>query len=115
MAQGKKVLSPALRVWVEKQIERLEKLSTSIPEAEEEAERLKFAYSLDCISELIEYASAYGFFESPKAINKTEKKNFFLVEPIRRQGKISLDTYGVRCLIYYRKPEENFFISEKVF
>lgn len=98
----KKVLSPALRVWVEKQIERLEKLAAQIPEAEEEADRLKFAYSLDCISELIEYASAYGFFESPQVKNKKEK-NFFLVEPIRRQGKISLDNYGVRCIVYYRR------------
>lgn len=84
MTQEKKVLSPALRVWIEKQIERLEKLAVAIPGAEEEADRLKFAYSLDAISELIEYAQAYGFFESPKAINKTEKKNFFLIEPIRR-------------------------------
>lgn len=110
----KKVLSPALRAWVEKQIERLEKLAAQIPEAEEEADRLKFAYSLDCISELIEYASAYGFFESPQVKNKKEK-NFYLVEPIRRQGKISLDAYGVRCLVYYRQPEQDFFISEKVF
>lgn len=115
MNTEKKVLSPALREWIEKQIEWLEKLAAQIPEAEEEADRLKFAYSLDCISELIEYAQAYGFFENSKAINKTEKKNFFLVESIRKQGKISLDAYGVRCLVYYRQPEQNFFISEKVF
>lgn len=110
----KKVLSPTLRVWIEKQIERLEKLAVAIPEAEEEADRLKFAYSLNCISELIEYAIAYGFFESPQFKNKKEK-NFFLVEPIRRQGKISLDNYGVRCLTYYRKHWGGFEIQERVF
>lgn len=114
MTQEKKVLSPALRVWIEKQIERLEKLAVAIPEAEEEVDRLKFAYSLDCISELIEYAAAYGFFESPK-VKKKEEKNFFLIEPIRRQGKISLDVYGVRCLTYYRKQGGGFEISERVF
>jgi hypothetical protein len=59
MAQEKKILSSAMRNRIEKQIERLEKLSAAIPEAEEEAERLKFAYSLDAISELIKYAGAY--------------------------------------------------------
>lgn len=114
MNTEKKVLSPSLRVWIEKQIERLEKLAASIPEAEDEAEHLKFAYSLDAISELIEYAQAYGFFESVKKTDKKEK-NFFLIEPIRRQGKISLDAYGVRCICYYKQTSKGFEISEKVF
>jgi hypothetical protein len=70
---------------------------------------------LDAISELIKYAGAYWFFDSPKAINKTEKNNFFLVEPIRKKGRISLDTYGIRCLVYYRWTSKSFEISEKVF
>ena len=96
------MLSPALRAFIEKQIERLEGLCRYIPEAEAEAESLKLAYSLDRLESLAEYAEAYGFFESSK-IKKKEEKSFFLVEPIRKQGKISLDSYGVRCLAYYRQ------------
>lgn len=114
MTQEKKVLSLALRSFIEKQIERLEKIAVEIPEAEEEADRLKFAYGVDAISELIEYASAYGFFESPNVIKKQER-NFFLIEPIRRNWKISVDAYGVRCLTYYRRQAGGFEIQEKVF
>lgn len=110
----KKLLSPAMRSWVERQIERLESLTAYIPEAEAEAEALKFAYSLDAISELISYANAYGFFESVSVKNKKEK-SFFLVEPIRRKWKISLDAYGVRCVVYYKATWKSFEISEKVF
>lgn len=114
MTQEKRVLSPALRVWIEKHIERLEKLAVHIPEAEDEVSHLKLAYSLDAISELVEYAQAYGFFEPVKKTGKKEK-NFFLIEPIRRQGKISLDAYGVRCICYYKQTSKGFEISEKVF
>jgi len=78
------LLSPALRAFIEKQIERLESLTAHIPEAEQEAEALKLAYTLDAISELTSYANSYGFFESVSVKNKKEK-NFFLVEPIRRK------------------------------
>lgn len=88
-------------------------MTAYIPEAEEEVERLKFAYTLDCISELTEYANAYWFFESVKKIKK--EKNFFLIEPIRRKWKISLDAYGVRCVCYYKQASNKFEISEKVF
>lgn len=111
----KTLLSPALRAFIERQIERLESLTVSIPEAEVELENLKLAYLLDKLESLAEYAAAYGFFESPK-VKKKEEKNFFLVEPIRRQGKISLDAYGIRCLVYYRQGTRwKFEISEKVF
>lgn len=111
----KTLLSPALRAFIERQIERLEGLTVSIPETEAELENLKLAYSLDRLESLAEYAAAYGFFESPKVIKKQEG-NFFLVEPIRRQGKISLDAYGVRCLVYYRQGTSwKFEIQEKVF
>ena len=111
----KTLLSPALRAFIEKQIERLEGLCRYIPEAEAEAESLKLAYSLDRLESLTEYAAAYWFFESPK-IKKKGEKSFFLVEPIRRQGKISLDAYGIRCLVYYRQGTSwKFEIQEKVF
>lgn len=110
----KTLLSPALRSFIERQIERLESLTVSIPEAEAELENLKLAYLLNRLESLAEYAEAYGFFESLKVINKKEK-NFFFIEPIRRGGKISLDAYGVRCIVYYRSTLNKFEISEKVF
>lgn len=114
MYEKKQLLSPALRVWIEKQIEWLESLAAYIPEAELEVESLKFAYSLDAISELISYANAYWFFDTARIKNKKEK-NFFLIEPIRKKGKISLDAYGVRCVCYYKQASNKFEISEKVF
>ena len=110
----KKQLSQTIRDFVERQIEILERLSDSLVEFQEEYFELKKAYTENAIEALTVYANEYGVFDTPKVKNKNEK-NFFLVEPIRRQGKISLDAYGVRCLVYYRQPEQNFFVSEKVF
>lgn len=111
----KKILSESLRVFIEKQIEILERLSDSLIEFQDEYYELKKAYTENAVEALNIYANEYGVFDTPKVKNKNEK-NFFLVEPIRRQGKISLDAYGVRCLTYYKRGEkENFFISEKVF
>lgn len=111
----KTILSPSLRSFIERQIERLESLEQYIPEAKQEVESLKDAYLLDRLESLAEYAASYGFFESPK-IKKKEEKSFFLVEPIRKQGKISLDSYGIRCLAYYRQGTSwKFEIQEKVF
>lgn len=111
---GKKQLSNETRNFIERQIEILEGLSDSLVEFQEEYFELKRAYTENAVEALTVYANEYGVFDTPKVKNKNEK-NFFLVEPIRVQGKISLDAYGVRCLVYYRRPEENFFISEKVF
>lgn len=91
MVQEKKIISPALRAFIEKQIEVLERLSDSLIEFQDEYLELKKAYEDNLFEALSEYASAYGFFESPKIKNKKER-SFFLVEPIRRQGKISLDS-----------------------
>lgn len=90
--KGKKLLNPALRGFIEKQIEILERLSDQIIEFQDEYLELKKAYEENLFEALCEYASAYGFFESPQIKNKKEK-NFFLVEPIRKQGKISIDNY----------------------
>lgn len=110
----KKQLSREIRLFIEKQIEILERLSDSLVEFQEEYFELKKAYTENAVEALTVYANEYGVFDTPEVKNKNEK-NFFLVEPIRRQGKISLDTYGVRCLVYYRQQKQNFFISEKVF
>lgn len=111
---GKKQLSNEIRNFIERQIEILERLSDSLVEFQEEYFELKKAYTENAVEALTVYANEYGVFDTPKVKNKKER-NFFLVEPIRRNGKISLDAYGVRCLVYYRQPEQNFFISEKVF
>ena len=92
MAQENKIISPALRAFIEKQIEILERLADQVIEFQDEYLELKKAYEENILEALSEYASAYGFFESLQIKNKNEK-NFFLVEPIRRQGKISLDNY----------------------
>lgn len=114
MTTEKKVLSESLRVFIERQIEILERLADELIEFQDEYLELKRAYTENAVEALTVYANEYGVFDTPKVKNKKER-SFFLVEPIRRQGKISLDNYWVRCLVYYRKPEENFFISEKVF
>lgn len=114
MITEKKVLSESLRAFIERQIEILERLSDELIEFQDEYLELKRAYTENAVEALTVYANEYGVFDTPKVKNKKER-SFFLVEPIRRQGKISLDNYWVRCLVYYRKPEENFFISEKVF
>lgn len=111
----KKLLSPTIRAFIEKQLDILERLSDQMEEFQEEYIALKRAYLYGWVDDLVEYAESNGVFDTPEIKNKAEK-NFFLVEPIRRQGKISLDNYGVRCLTYHRRGEkENFFISEKVF
>lgn len=115
MNTEKKVLGESLRAFIERQIEILERLADQLVEFQEEYYELKKAYTENAIEALTIYANEYGVFDTPKVKNKQER-NFFLVEPIRRQGKISLDAYGVRCLTYYKRGEkENFFISEKVF
>mgnify|MGYP001642927788 CR=1 FL=1 len=110
----KKQLSQTIRGFVERQIEILERLSDSLVEFQEEYFELKKAYTENAVEALTVYANEYGVFDTPKVKNRQEK-NFFLIEPIRRNWKISVDAYGVRCLVYYRQPEQNFFISEKVF
>lgn len=111
----KKILSLELRSFIEKQIEILERLSDSLIEFQDEYYELKKAYENDLLDALIDYCNQYGVYDIPKVVNKSEKKSFFLVEPIRKKWKISVDAYGVRCLAYYRKQKENFQISEKVF
>lgn len=110
----KKQLSESIRSFIERQIEILERLSDSFVEFQEEYLELKKAYTENAVEALTVYANEYGVFDTPKVKSKKDKV-FFLVEPIRRNGKISLDAYGVRCLVYYRQPEDNFLISEKVF
>lgn len=110
----KKQLSNEIRAFIERQIEILERLSDSLVEFQDEYFELKKAYTENAVEALMVYANEHGVFDAPKIQNKKEK-NFFLIEPIRRNWKISVDAYGVRCLTYYRREWENFFISEKVF
>lgn len=110
----KKQLSNEIRLFIEKQIEVLERLSDSLIEFQEEYIELKKAYTENAVEALNVYANEYGVFDTPKVKNK-KQKNFFLIEPIRRNWKISVDAYGVRCLAYYKRDWENFFISEKVY
>lgn len=115
MTIEKKLLSQELRFFIEKQIEVLEKLSDGLVEFQDEYYELKNAYENNLLDALTLYCNAYGVYDIPRAENKTEKKSFFLIEPIRKNWKVSVDAYGIRCLTYYRKEKENFQISEKVF
>ena len=110
----KRQLSNEIRLFIEKQIEILERLADEIIEFQDEYYELKNAYIENAVDALTVYANEYGVFDSVKKINKKEK-SFFLVEPIRKNGKISVDAYGVRCLTYYKKEWENFLISERVY
>ena len=110
----KKQLSQTIRNFIEKQIEILERLSDSFSEFESEYYELKNAYIENAVDALNVYANNYGVFDEVAKINKKEKSLFF-VEPIKKGGKISVDNYWVRCLVYYRDKEKNFFISEKVY
>lgn len=110
----KKQLSNEIRAFIEKQIEILERLSDSFSEFESEYYELKNAYIENAVDALIVYANKYGVFDEIVKINKKEKA-FFLIEPIRKNGKISVDAYGVRCLTYYKEELENFLISERVY
>lgn len=98
----KRQLSNEIRLFIEKQIEILERLADEIIEFQDEYYELKNAYIENAVDALTVYANEYGVFDSVKKINKKEK-SFFLVEPIRKNGKISVDAYGVRCLTYYKK------------
>ena len=79
----KKQLSQTIRGFVERQIEILERLSDSLVEFQEEYFELKKAYTENAVEALTVYANEYGVFDTPKVKNRQEK-NFFLIEPIRR-------------------------------
>ena len=110
----KTLLSPELRSFIEKQIETLEKLSDSLSEFQDEYYELKKAYEENLLESLTIYCNEYGIFELPK-VKKEKKESLFFVEPIRKGGKISLDSYWIRCLTYYRDEKKDFFISERVY
>lgn len=111
----KRLLSPALRAFIEGQLERLEKAADLLDEATAEFRQLYLSYIADDIEALTEYAQAYGFYDEPKKVEAKNKKTFFMIEPIKTRGKINLDSFGIRCIVYRRGRGGNFLISEQVF